>query len=392
MRMNQMKTSITLLACAAFLTLAGCSARTVVKAANPNLDPAPVAEGSIKKQAGIDPLAAQQWNIDKVGASALSGKANAGSRRVVTAILGTGVDYTHEDLAQNILVNRAEWRENAVEQTPADGKDDDGNGYVDDFVGYDFVENDGFAYDRNGTGTAMAGIVAAVAGNSVGIRGVAPSVSVLPVRFIDGSGSFFLPHLVQALKYALAQRVDVIVLHTPSYVFGAMEQQGDKAEAAKIERGTLVEILSKIEQAGIPVVASAGNSASVVEGSDTVLSALKDFKNVVVVTSLDQADKRPFIANYSMRTVHTSAPGAKILTTQPGNRYEVMNGTALAAAHVGGALALAISAHYGKLPTTTFIQSLLKDKASDVVAGSQFETMGGNRLNVQKYLTYIDSL
>ncbi|MEK7358528.1 MAG: S8 family serine peptidase, partial [Bdellovibrionota bacterium] len=87
-----------------------------------------------------------------------------------------------------------------------------------------------------------------------------------------------------------------------------------------------------------------------------------------------------------------TAPGATVLTTQPGGRYADVSGTAVAAAHVGGAMALAISQFYGKHSTPTLLRAFLDPKASDVVQGLQFETMGGNRLNVDKFLTYVSKL
>lgn len=392
MKKNQKMTQIIALGLLG-LALTGCSARTITKAANPFLDPMPV-EAATATKTGLDPRASEQWNMDKVGMKSLWANPTQGSRRVVVALLGTGVDYTHEDLAQNILVNRAEWRKLTTgAQNPIDDKDDDGNGYKDDFIGYDFVENDGLPFDRNGSGTAVAGIIGAGANNGIGIRGIAPEVSLLPVRFIDGSGSFFLPRLVQALEYALVQRVDVIVLHTPSYVFGAQSDLfADPEETAKIEKESFKQIMEKIQKARIPVIASAGNTGAQVDGSNMLLNSMKGFDNVVVVTSVDQVDKRPFIANFSMRDVHTSAPGAKVLSTQPGNRYEFVSGTAVSAAHVAGAMALAISAHYGKHSTPALLRSFLDPKASDVVQSLQYETMGGNRLNVQKFLDHVSQL
>lgn len=113
----------------------------------------------------------------------------------LVAVLDTGVDYRHADLADNIWVNQAE--------IPGNGLDDDGNGYVDDVHGYDFAYNDGDPMDRHGHGTHVAGTIAAAADNGTGVAGVAPEAQIMALKFLDDSGTGSLFDAIQALDYAV---------------------------------------------------------------------------------------------------------------------------------------------------------------------------------------------
>ena len=119
-----------------------------------------------------------------------------GSASTVVAVVDTGVDYTHEDLAQNMWVNLGE--------TPGDGVDNDGNGFVDDIHGYDFVNNDGDPMDDHWHGTHVAGTIGAVGDNGVGVTGVNWNVSIMAVKFLDASGSGSTFDAIAALDYAVA--------------------------------------------------------------------------------------------------------------------------------------------------------------------------------------------
>lgn len=364
----------------------GCSARNIVTESNPYLDPTPVT--TVVSKQGVDPLAKDQWNLSKIGITAAS--TQTGSRRIKVAVLSTGVDYTHEDLAANIFINRGEWKDvTPGAQSPLDGEDSDRNGYKDDFIGYDFVENDGLPYDRNGAGTAMAGVLGAVTGNGFGISGVVKDISIVPVRFIDSSGHVLFPNLLKALNYALETKVDVILLQTPSYEFGSTAAGAARAALAEMERQMLKQSLEAIRRAGIPVVASAGNSGSVVGQTNSLATEISRYTNVVVVTSVDQADERPFISNFGREKVHISAPGKDILTTAPDNKYTRVSSTSVAAAQVAGTFALAINQTYGRIEPQKLVETLLKTDSGDVVERLKYETISGSRLNVAKYLSQL---
>ncbi|MCB0355570.1 MAG: S8 family serine peptidase [Bdellovibrionales bacterium] len=375
----------------ALLGSIACSKRAIVLEANKNLDPLPSEKETLTQ--AIDPLVKDQWNMDKLGMQEVWQNNHGLSRRVIVAVLGTGVDYTHEDLAGNIYVNNKEWSTTTPgKQNAVDRIDNDDNGYVDDFIGYDFVDNDGLPYDKHGSGTAIAGIIGAVGNNNKGIRGIVPEVSLLPVRFIDGSGQFHLPNLISAVDYALKMKADVILVHTPSHKLGYQSFGGYVEEYAQIERLMLTELIAKIDKAQTPVVLSAGSSGLNLEKGEDLISVLKRSPNVIVVTSVNESEKRPAIANFGRQFVETSAPGENVVTTFPGNSYKSFSNTAIAAAHVAGALALAVNKHFGKIPTKSLLTAFVNPQASDAIQDLEFETIGGNRLNISKYLSFLDTL
>src|SRR5262249_17056604 len=119
-----------------------------------------------------------------------------GSSRVVVAVLDTGVDYTHPDLAANIWTNPGE--------IPGNGIDDDHNGYVDDVPGYDFANNDPDPMDDQGHGTHVAGTIGAVGNNGVGVVGVAWNVRIMALKFLDSAGNGTVANAIRALNYAVA--------------------------------------------------------------------------------------------------------------------------------------------------------------------------------------------
>ncbi|MEQ1875549.1 MAG: S8 family serine peptidase [Bdellovibrionia bacterium] len=375
------------------LSLAGClDDRTIlVQAPSSGLAPAPVAPSV--SDGAADPLVENQWTVKKLGLDEVwKQPTNAGTRRVTVALLGTGVDYNHEDLRANIFVNQAEAQmKKPGLTTPVDGVDDDGNGFIDDVIGWDAIDNSGFAFDRSGSGTAAAGIIGASHSNGKGIRGINSNVSMIPVRYIDRNGYSTIPNLVKALRYVVAVRPDVVFLHLGSMEFGFGSAGENKTVVAKAEDAALSAAMADLLKNNIPVVLSAGNAAAGSEKAKSVIRRLSAFENVFVVTSTDETDRRPFIANYGMDVVDTAAPGEEVLTTLPNNQYGKESGTFSAAAHVTGALALALSKFYGRVNYRQLYSALLSEKGSDRIPGLEMEVNGGNRLNILKLLTALEN-
>jgi subtilisin family serine protease len=238
-----------------------------------------------------------------------------GSASVVVAVIDTGVQYTHPDLAANTWTNPGE--------VAGDSTDNDGNGYVDDVHGFDFVTGDGDPLDQNGHGTHVAGTIGAVGNNSIGVVGVNHTVSIQALRVLDASGSGFTSDIIEAVNYAAANGADVInmSLGGPGYspVF----------EAAIRDAGT----------AGVLVVVAAGNE-SANNNVTPSYPANYGLSNMISVAATDDEDRLASFSNYGSSTVQLAAPGVSIASTYPSSSYAYLSGTSMASPHVAGAAAL----------------------------------------------------
>ena len=282
-----------------------------------------------------DPSLGQTWALNNTGQT-INGQAGVvdadidafeawdittGSRNVVVGIIDTGIDYTHPDLAANMWRNPGEIAGNGI--------DDDGNGFVDDVYGWDFVNNDSDPMDDHGHGTHVAGTIAAVGDNATGTAGVAWSAQLMALKFLSGTGSGSLYDAVRAINYATMMRtrygVNVLVTNN-SWGGGGYNQSLRDAIAAH-------------GQAGILFVAAAGNNSS---NNDTTPSypAGYNLDNVLSVAATDNRDQLASFSNYGANTVHLAAPGVSILSARAGGGYQYMSGTSMATPHVTGAAVL----------------------------------------------------
>lgn len=240
------------------------------------------------------------------------------STGVSVAVIDTGVDYTHADLAANIEFNH--------QDIPDNGIDDDQNGYIDDFLGFSTVSKTGDPRDLNGHGTHVAGTIGAVGNNKQGVSGVAWSARIVPVQVLDENGSGSLAAVVRGIDYAVARKVGVINLSLGA-PFGSK---------------LLLQALQRAEAAGILIVAAAGNDGL---SNDEFPSFPANYQldNLISVAASSASDALTDFSNYGQKMVHLAAPGERILSTYPGGSYVFMSGTSMAAPHVAGAAALLLS-------------------------------------------------
>jgi subtilisin family serine protease len=249
-----------------------------------------------------------------------------GSSDVVVAVVDSGIDYTHPDLAANMWHNPFE--------VPGDGIDNDSDGFVDDVYGADFANNDADPFDDNGHGTHVAGTIGAAGNNGVGVAGVNWHVQLMALKFISASGSGASADAIEALNYATAMRQKGVNLKLTnnSWNGGGYEQ-------------ALRDAIAATNNAGMLFVAAAGNGGSdnVGDNNDTVASypGNYDLPNVISVASTDRFDKLAASSNYGPATVDLAAPGVDITSTYPANRYVRLSGTSMATPHVSGVAALA---------------------------------------------------
>ncbi|MGZ3748060.1 MAG: S8 family serine peptidase [Pseudobdellovibrionaceae bacterium] len=255
-----------------------------------------------------------------------------GSRDVLVAVIDSGVDYNHQDLADNYWHNPNEMGVDANGRDKSSNSiDDDNNGFIDDWRGWNFVENNNDPMDDDYHGTHCAGIIGAVGNNGVGVVGVNWNVSIVGLKFLDKSGSGTIANAVLAIEYATSLGV-----HIMNNSWGGDEYSETMAAA-----------IQKANAAGILFVVAAGNDGN---NNDVGLDYPSSYPiaNVISVAATDSTGQMAGFSNFGAKTVHIAAPGVQILSTFPGNKYEKLDGTSMAAPHVSGAAAL-IKARFPQL-------------------------------------------
>ncbi|MCB0350923.1 MAG: S8 family serine peptidase [Bdellovibrionales bacterium] len=259
-------------------------------------------------KAGVDVGAEKAWDIQ------------TGSRDVVVAVIDTGMDYTHPDLAANAWVNMAEL--NGVA-----GVDDDGNGYVDDIHGYDFANNDADPMDDHGHGTHCSGTIGAKGNDGKGIVGVSWDVRIMAIKFLTAEGSGTLENAIKSIDYATAMGAHI---QSNSWGGGAFTQ-------------LLKEAIERARDKNVLFVAAAGNETNDNDANPSY-PASYDLPNIVSVAALDNAGKLAYFSNYGRTSVHVAAPGVDITSSVPkkikAEGYDTWSGTSMAAPHVSGIAAL----------------------------------------------------
>ncbi|MGE5174847.1 MAG: S8 family serine peptidase [Hyphomicrobiales bacterium] len=321
-----------------------------------------------------DPSFAIQWSLRNTGQNHGVPGADihvtdawdqvTGSSQVIVAILDTGMDMTHPDLAGNLYTNPGEIPGNLV--------DDDGDGYVDDVHGFDFANFDGDPTDDNGHGTHVSGIIGAVGNNGLGISGVAWRVQLLPVKFMDATGAGTTGDAIDGIEYAVEHGATII---NASWGGGGYSQ-------------ALHDAIAEANEEGVLFVAASGN-----DGVDNDVYAnwpsSFDLPNVISVASTNRVDGRSEFSNYGATTVDLGAPGGDIVSTLRGGGYGLMSGTSMAAPHVSGALAL-LRTRFPAMPAATMKQVLLA--ATDRIPSLEGITVTGGRLDVARMMAGVDSV
>ena len=260
-------------------------------------------------------------------------KKEAPGKGTVVAVIDTGVDYTHKDLADNIWVNEGE--------IPGNGIDDDGNGYVDDVYGVDFVDGDSDPMDEHGHGTHVAGIIAMTPGNGGGV-GVAYGAKIMCVRAGQANGSFASSDIAKAIKYAADNGADVINMS-----FGGTG------------RSYLVESALQDAFPSCVLVAAAGNDGlPTTDAKQAGYLFTEDiypagYKYVIGVMATDNNKSLAYFSNWDFKEgsgceYEMAAPGVGIYSTLPGNRYACWSGTSMATPNVAAAAAILRSKYTDK--------------------------------------------
>ena len=314
-----------------------------------------------------DPRFEEQWNlslIDMPGAWAIE----KGDPEVIIAVVDTGFDYTHEDLASQTWVNAGE--------IPDNGIDDDNNGYIDDVNGWDFSEppkSDGNGKSRNGDndpidesghGTHVAGIVGAAVDNDLGISGIAWNCTLMPIR---GAGVRGIRdnRSAAAIVYAVDNGARVINMS-----WGGRERSFVLRDAVDYAYAR-----------GVLMIAASGN------GSEGASIFPAGYRKVISVAATEQHKQKFYQSNFGA-SIDIGAPGNVILSTHINNRYRPLSGTSMATAHVSGVAALIIS----KRPSLTHqeVRQILLSTTDPITESPGL--VGAGNLNAARALMASSSL
>lgn len=282
-----------------------------------------------------EPLFPEQWGHGPLKMPYLWQQPKTTTKRPVIAILDTGVDITHPDLADNIWTNEQE-------ANGAEGEDDDANGFADDLHGWDFVNQTARIGDWNGHGTHCAGIAAAVGNNGIGITGANPDALIMPITVMQSDGTGDVATIIKGIDYAAANGADVISMSIGGYGYSIAEEQA----------------LAKAYSKAV-LVAAAGNDCMIIDptkkcpicgqwGAPMFPAA---FTFVLGVEASTQEGYRASFSNYDndgpifstfgeeqLYNYELRAPGASIMSTYPGGRYKKLNGTSMACPFVAGGI------------------------------------------------------
>ena len=303
--------------------------------------------------------AAEAWAAGKTDCS-----------NVYVGIIDEGYMYTHTDLAANAATNPGE---------SANGRDDDGNGLVDDIYGWDFAGNNSSVFDGTGDdhGTHVAGTIGGAGGNGRGVAGVCWSVKLLGAKFLGSNGGT-TANAVKAVDYF----TDLKTRHGINLVATSNSWGGGGFSQA------LSDAIGRANAANILFVAAAGNSSANCEVT-ACYPASYATENVIAVASITSSGALSSFSNYGATTIDIGAPGSGIWSTVPtgtknrvSSGYASYSGTSMATPHVSGAAALYAATRPGS--TAAQIKAAILGAAVPT-ASLAGKTVTGGRLNVSAF-------
>lgn len=359
---------------------------------------------------------------------------HTGDMHVVVGVVDTGINYTHPDLYQNIFLNQREIPASAgVADVDADGlitfrdlnlgsnlgkipdtngngyvdgtdvlkalsngQDGDGNGKVDDLIGWDFVNNDNNPYDDHSHGTHVAGTIGATPNNG-GVVGVNWAIQMAPLKFLDSSGSGTTADAIKALDYLTALQSSQATVSDP-------EARIDVAASNNSWGGGLfsqatLDAIVRTAKEDILFVAAAGNGAPVGIGQNNDITptypasySTQDgagYEAVIAVAAIDSSGAKASFSNYGASSVDLGAPGVSVYSDVPGG-YGTMSGTSMATPHVTGAVALYTNAVGSEVSAAAIRQILLATVAPTSSLADNVASDG--RLDIGRLLATTDTI
>ncbi len=310
--------------------------KRLVKKHGLNCEPDFIVEASLTPN---DALYSSLWGMQGafgIGAPTAWNVSNGSG--VTVAVLDTGVDRNHPDLAANMWINTGEIASNGI--------DDDANGYIDDVNGWDFYDNDNDPSDMHGHGTHVSGTIAGTGNNSIGVIGAAYGAKIMALRFI-GPGGGLTSHAIFALYYAIDKGIPI-----------SNNSWGGAGFSSALQAA-----ISDASTSGMLFVAAAGNNGT---NNDSVpfYPASYTLPNIVSVGSITSTGTISNFSNYGATSVDLFAPGSGILSSLPSNSYASWDGTSMASPHVAGVAAQILSVNSG-FSTAQIKDALLNNSSSD---------------------------
>ena len=318
-----------------------------------------------------DPQFNDQWALANSGqrggkqgadiSATLAWSITTGSDKVVVAVLDSGVDYTHEDLMQNMWTrpaNLAPYQDNEL-------------GTMDDEHGFDAIDSGSDPMDENGHGTHCAGIIGAEGENNVGIAGVNWKVQIMPLKFMNAGGFGTTKDAIEAINYVIDRKKAGVNVRIISASWGSTQYSR-----------ALEDVIRKAYENDIAFFAAAGNASTNNDRTPHYPSSY-NVPNVISVAALDRNDDLAKFSNYGPKSVAIAAPGVDILSTWLGNAYEEKSGTSMATPVVAGVAALVLAEH----PRMSVDELKKKMLAStDPIVALKGKTVTGGRINAAKAL------
>lgn len=306
------------------------------------------------------------WSLEQISAPE-AWKTQTGSSRIVVAVIDTGCDIQHPNLARNIWRNPGESGLDEYGMSRAtNGIDDDQNGFIDDYVGWNFTDSSPDVMDEHGHGTHVAGIIGAFKGDGLPLSGVAPHVSLMILKYYSPNTGDNLSNSIQAIRYAVKMGANII-----NYSGGGLMKSAEEEEALRFAA-----------QNGVLVVAAAGN-----EGLNSdffpFYPANYDLPNILSVGAVDRYGQLISHSNHGIHSVDIVAPGKNIYSTLPQGQYGYLSGTSQATAFASGAAALLL-AQDPTLEPQEVIRQLTGHGRS--VASLKMKTRSGAILNIKQAL------
>ena len=313
-----------------------------------------------------DPGFSLQWGLENTGQAPFYGKpgadisaktawgATTGSSTVTIALIDTGVDYNHPDLAANIWKNSGEY---------LNGADDDGNGYIDDIRGWNFVSKNNDPMDDNGHGTHCAGTLAAIGNNGIGTAGVGWNLKIMPLKFLDSKGNGYTSDAISAILYATQKGIPIISCSFS----GPGESQALK---------------EVIDSSSALFICAAGNSGASSDISPQYPAAYPS-SQIISVAASTSSDTLASFSNYGTSSVDLAAPGETIYSTARAGGYSYLSGTSMAVPYVTGTAALLKTLNPSL--TTAQIKSRILGSV-DIIPALSGKVATGGRLNAAKAL------